>query len=35
VGAQCGNAGSEAEMIGEITRTYKGKVAAAHDLDVY
>lgn len=35
VGAHCGDSGSEAEMIGEIAATYKGKIAAAHDLDIY
>jgi len=35
VGAQCGNSGSEDEMIGEIQQYYSGKVVAAHDLDVY
>jgi len=35
VGAQCGNSGSEAEMIAEIGQAYKGKVVAAHDLDIY
>jgi ribonuclease BN (tRNA processing enzyme) len=35
VGAQCGNSGSEQEMIGEIKQGYSGRVVAAHDLDIY
>lgn len=35
VGAHCGDSGSEQEMLGEIAQTYKGKIAAAHDLDIY
>ena len=35
VGAHCGDSGSEAEMLAEIAQSYKGKIAAAHDLDIY
>jgi ribonuclease BN (tRNA processing enzyme) len=35
VGADCGNSGSEEEMIGEIRQNYSGRVVAAHDLDIY
>ncbi len=36
VGTQaCRDAGSEMQLLAEIRRLYKGKVVAAHDLDVY
>jgi ribonuclease BN (tRNA processing enzyme) len=35
IGAQCGDAGSETELLREIRETYSGKVVAAHDLDVF
>jgi ribonuclease BN (tRNA processing enzyme) len=35
VGADCGNSGSEEELLAEIRQYYTGRVAAAHDLDIY
>jgi ribonuclease BN (tRNA processing enzyme) len=32
---ECRNAGSEAQMMSELQARYKGRVVAAHDLDVY
>jgi ribonuclease BN (tRNA processing enzyme) len=34
-GAQCGNSGSEEELLREIRQYYSGRVVAAHDLEVY
>jgi len=35
VGSHCGSSGSEAELLQEIGQVYKGKVVAAHDLDLF
>lgn len=35
VGAQCGNSGSEEELLQEIREHYTGRVVAAHDMDIY